>query len=78
MTTKPNLLKQPYRISCGAVWGGIQPVSLDACTNGINATLYSIASGGERGGDIYYMIVCSNDLRTRMLVADVRGSRAFR
>ena len=73
MTTQPNLGKQPYRIPCGAVWGGIQPVSLDACTKGVNATLYSNATGGERGGDIYYMSVCSNDLRTRMLVADVRG-----
>jgi phosphoserine phosphatase RsbU/P len=73
MTTQPKPRKQPYRIPCGAVWGGIQPVSLDACTKGVNATLYSNASGGERGGDIYYMSVCANDLRTRMLVADVRG-----
>jgi hypothetical protein len=32
VTTQPNLRKQPYRIPCGAVWGGIQPASLHACT----------------------------------------------
>jgi phosphoserine phosphatase RsbU/P len=73
MSTEPKRRKEPYRIPCGAVWGGIQPTSRDASTKGINASLYSNASGGERGGDIYYMSVCSNDLRTRMLVADVRG-----
>jgi phosphoserine phosphatase RsbU/P len=73
MTTQPNHLKQTYRIPCGTVWGGIQPVSLDAYTKGVNATLYSNASGSKRGGDIYYMSVCSNDSVTRMLVADVRG-----
>ena len=65
--------KQPHRIPCGAIRGGIQPVTLDAYTKGVNAALYSNASGGSHGGDIYYMSVCSQDLRTRMLVADVRG-----
>lgn len=73
MTTELKLRKQPYRIPCGAVWGGIQQVSRDACTKGVNASLYSNASGGERGGDIYYMSVCSNDFRTRILLADVQG-----
>jgi phosphoserine phosphatase RsbU/P len=73
MTRQPDPVKQPYRIPCGAVWGGIQPVSLATCTKGVNAALYSNATGGGRGGDIYYMSACSNDLRTRMLVADVRG-----
>jgi phosphoserine phosphatase RsbU/P len=73
MTTAPELQKQPYRIACSTVWGGIEPVSLDVCTKGVNGSLYSTASGGERGGDIYYMSMCSLDLRTRMLVADVRG-----
>jgi sigma-B regulation protein RsbU (phosphoserine phosphatase) len=68
-----ELRKQPHRIPCGAIWGGIQPVTLDAYTKGVNAALYSNASGGSLGGDIYYMSVCSRDLRTRMLVADVRG-----
>jgi serine phosphatase RsbU (regulator of sigma subunit) len=71
MTTAPKL--QPYRIPCATIWGGIEPVSLDVCTKGVTASLLSTASGGERGGDIYYMSVCSIDLLTRMVVADVRG-----
>lgn len=73
MTTAPELHNQPQRIACSTVWGGIEPVSLDFCTKGVTVSLYSSASGGERGGDIYYLSVCSADLRTRMFVADVRG-----
>jgi phosphoserine phosphatase RsbU/P len=73
MITAPELEKQPYKIACGTVWGGIKPVSLDVCTKGVTVSLHSTASGGERGGDIYYISVCTADLRTRMLVADVRG-----
>ena len=73
MITAPELEQQPYRIACGTVWGGIKPVSLDVCTKGVTVSLHSTASGGDRGGDIYYISVCTSDLRTRMLVADVRG-----
>ncbi len=73
MTTMPALQNQPYRIPCATIWGGIEPVNLDVCTKGVTASLHSTASGGERGGDIYYMSVCSIDLLTRMVVADVRG-----
>src|SRR5580700_3718170 len=72
MTTAPKLQNQPYRIPCATIWGGIEPVTLDVCTKGVTASLHSTASGGERGGDIYYMSVCSIDLLTRMVVADVR------
>ena len=73
MNAERNLLKEPRKLRCGAVWGGIEPVRLDAHTKGVRASLYSNASGGERGGDIYYVSICSNDLRTRMVVADVQG-----
>jgi sigma-B regulation protein RsbU (phosphoserine phosphatase) len=73
MITVPEREREPYRIDCGTVWGGIKPVSLDVCTKGVTVSLHSTASGGERGGDIYYISVCTADLRTRMLVADVRG-----
>jgi phosphoserine phosphatase RsbU/P len=73
MTKPAELQNQPYRIACGTIWGGIEPVTLDVCTKGVNVSLHSTASGGERGGDIYYMSVCSVDLRTHMVVADVRG-----
>lgn len=71
--TTATLTTQPYRIPCAAIWGGIEPVSLDVSTQGITASLGSTASGGKRGGDIYYMSVCSSDSLTRMVVADVRG-----
>lgn len=73
MTTAPELHNEPQVIACSTVWGGIEPVSLDVCTRGVTVSLYSSASGGERGGDIYYISVCSADLRTRILVADVQG-----
>jgi hypothetical protein len=73
MIRAPELEKQPYRIACGTVWGGIKPVSLDVCTKGVTVSLHSTASGGDRGGAIYYISVRTADLRTRMLVADVRG-----
>jgi len=53
MVTAPELEKQPYRIACGTVWGGIKPVSLDVCTKGVTVSLHSTASRGDRGGDIY-------------------------
>jgi len=73
MTTTPQLQNQPYRIPCATIWGGTAPINLDVCTQGVTASLHSTASGSERGGDIYYMSVCSIDLLTRMVVADVRG-----
>jgi serine phosphatase RsbU (regulator of sigma subunit) len=62
-----------HRIHCETVWGGIKPVGIDLETRGVTVSLHSTASGGERGGDIYYMSVCSRDLLTYMVVADVRG-----
>jgi phosphoserine phosphatase RsbU/P len=70
MTTAEN---QPYRIRCETVWGGIEPVGIDLETKGVTVSLHSTASGGGRGGDIYYMSVCSIDLLTYMVIADVRG-----
>jgi sigma-B regulation protein RsbU (phosphoserine phosphatase) len=63
----------PYRIHCETVWGGIEPVGIDLSTKGVIVSLHSTASGGEHGGDIYYLSVCPNDLLTYMVVADVRG-----
>jgi sigma-B regulation protein RsbU (phosphoserine phosphatase) len=71
MITQVN---QPYAVQCSTVWGGIEPVGLDLSAGNVDVSLYSTASGGERGGgDIYYMSVCSADMLTYMVVADVRG-----
>lgn len=62
-----------HRIPCAAIWGGTSAVDRDLCTRGICASIHSTASGGERGGDIYYVSVCSSDMLTRIAIADMRG-----
>ena len=69
---------QTYKIQCSKVWGGVEPVGLDLSAKNVNVSLYSTASGGKRGGDIYYMSVCSADVLTYMVVADVRDEGAIR
>ncbi|GAB4419543.1 MAG: hypothetical protein OHK0021_24140 [Bryobacter sp.] len=39
----------------------------------MTAALYSRSSDGEKGGDIYYFSVCSIDILTRVVLADLRG-----
>jgi sigma-B regulation protein RsbU (phosphoserine phosphatase) len=48
-------------------------VDLDVRTQAISASVQSTASGGARGGDIYYLSVCSGDVVTRIALADMRG-----
>ncbi len=67
-------LPVPNQIRCAEIWGGNGNADLDVCTNGINASVYSLACGSERGGDVYYLSVCTHDMITRMVVADVRGT----
>lgn len=62
-----------YRLHCSEIWGGNQDVDCDVCTSGITASIYSSAYEGSQGGDIYYFTVCSSDLLTRMILADLRG-----
>ena len=62
-----------YEITCGEVWGGIQENNVDLMTSGIEASLYSSAFDGGKGGDIYYLSVCDSDLLTRVVLADVMG-----
>jgi sigma-B regulation protein RsbU (phosphoserine phosphatase) len=69
-------LPVPYPVRCSEIWGGNGNADLDVCTNGINASVYSLPCGGERGGDVYYLSVCTHDMMTRMVVADVRGHGA--
>jgi phosphoserine phosphatase RsbU/P len=62
-----------HRIRCGGIWGGITEVDLDVRTQAISASVQSTASGSARGGDIYYLSLCSGDVVTRVALADVRG-----
>lgn len=64
---------RPYRIQCAEIWGGIRNADQDVCSAGINASLYSSSSDGDKGGDIYYLSVCESDRITRIVVADVMG-----
>ena len=61
------------RIRCAEIWGGVHNCDEDILTSGITASLYSAAADGGRGGDIYYLSVCSSDLLTRIAIADVVG-----
>ncbi|MBM3759428.1 MAG: serine/threonine-protein phosphatase [Acidobacteria bacterium] len=64
------------QVHCAEIWGGIQPANDDVCTSGVTATLYSSAAGAPGGGDIHYFSVCSYDILTRVVIADVRGHGA--
>jgi phosphoserine phosphatase RsbU/P len=63
----------PRRIHCSEIWGGMRNTDSDVCTRGITASIYSSACDAEQGGDIYYLALCSSDLLTRIVIADVRG-----
>lgn len=66
-----------HRLRCSEVWGGVRNEDVDACSGGVEASLYSSAcDGGGRGGDIYCFSVCDGDMLTRIAVADVVGHGA--
>ena len=62
-----------YRIQCGELWGGVRGNDIEACSKSVTASLFSSASDGGKGGDIYYFSVCNGDLLTRLAIADVLG-----
>ncbi len=62
-----------HRIRCAEIWGGIRDEDQDVCSAGIEASLFSSACAGGRGGDVYYLSVCGQDMLTRVAVADVAG-----
>jgi sigma-B regulation protein RsbU (phosphoserine phosphatase) len=62
-----------YHLSCGEIWGGIRNCDEDLGSVDLTLSMYSFASDGSRGGDIYYLSLCDHNLLTRMIVADVVG-----
>jgi serine phosphatase RsbU (regulator of sigma subunit) len=62
-----------HHLSCGEIWGGIRNCDDDIASAGLTASLYSSASDGGKGGDIYYLSLCENNMLTRMILADVVG-----
>ncbi len=61
------------KIECGEVWCGTNGKDVNVTTNGIEASLFSAACDGGKGGDIYYFSVCNSDLLSRISIADVMG-----
>lgn len=62
-----------HRLKCSEVWGGIKNEDLDICSPGLNVSLYSSSCDGGKGGDAYYLSLCSADKVTRIALADVVG-----
>ena len=62
-----------HTIRYNEIWGGIRSDDLQASTDGLNASLYSRACDGGKGGDVYYFSVCAGGIFTRIAVADVEG-----
>ena len=62
-----------YRLQCAELWGGVKNEDLDVGSSGLTLSLYSSASDGDRGGDVYYFSVCNADRVTRAVLADVAG-----
>jgi sigma-B regulation protein RsbU (phosphoserine phosphatase) len=62
-----------HHLSCGEIWGGIRNCDEDLVSAGLTVSLYSFASYGGKGGDVYYLSLCDHNLLTRMVVADVVG-----
>ncbi|CAB1083316.1 hypothetical protein D1AOALGA4SA_10890 [Olavius algarvensis Delta 1 endosymbiont] len=62
-----------HHLQCGEIWGGIRNCDDDVASAGLTASLYSCASDGGKGGDIYYLSLCKDNMLTRMVLADVIG-----
>ena len=60
-------------IGCAQIWGGVRGKDADVQGSGFIASVYSRAAEGAKGGDIYYLSVCSGGAITRIALADVRG-----
>ncbi len=60
-------------IKCSQIWGGNHASDTNVSTGVLTASLYSTASNGGKGGDVYYFSVCARGILTRMVLADVVG-----
>ena len=58
---------------CAEIWGGVRGKDADVQGGGLIASIHSRAAEGTKGGDIYYLSVCSGEAITRVALADVRG-----
>ncbi len=58
---------------CTGVWGGNQDVCHDIRAARLIVSIFSRASDGIVGGDIYYVAVCEDELLARVILCDVQG-----
>lgn len=61
------------RLECKRLLGGTRNRDTEIAAGKVIGSIYSAASEGGRGGDIYYLGVCKGDVITRLAVADVTG-----
>ena len=61
------------RLECKEIWGGIRSRDVEVSAGKVIGSIYSAASEGGMGGDIYYFGVCKGDTITRLAIADVTG-----
>ena len=66
-------VKSSQRIVCKVMWGGIQNIDAEVTAGRLIGSIYSAASEGGQGGDIYYFGVCRVDKFSRLAIADVTG-----
>jgi len=72
LSTFPTVDSQG-RLECNELFGGIHDRNIEVSVGEVIASIYSAASCGEMGGDIYYFGVCKGDIITRLAIADVTG-----
>lgn len=61
------------RLECKGIWGGIRNRDIEVSAGKVIGSIYSAASEGVKGGDIYYFGVCKGGIITRLAIADVTG-----
>jgi sigma-B regulation protein RsbU (phosphoserine phosphatase) len=63
-----------HRLVCSEVWGGNNIVDLTVEVPGFTGWVYSRPlHPAITGGDVYYLVVCSKGLLSRIVLADVAG-----
>ncbi len=66
-------VESSQRIECKVIWGGIQNIDTEVTAGKFIGSIYSAASEGGQGGDIYFFGVCKVDIISRLAIADVVG-----
>jgi hypothetical protein len=66
-------VKSRKKFECKVIWGGIQNLDAEVTAGKFIGSMYSAASEGGKGGDIYFFGVCKVDIISRLAIADVTG-----